>query len=348
MKQRLIDLSVISVGILSFIILIFCFFEYVFPVALPFLLAFLVATLTVRPARRLSKSIKAPERIIRLVMSVVITLIFISVAGFTIWRTTNALWHFLLDISEKNRLYDLLELILSKDIPLLGGILPDQLASQISQAFGSLLSSGLSAIAEWAGALAGGVPQFFFFLLVTLISLVYFSLDYDKITGFVKSYLPNKLTTFLLKLRNGVIFVLKKYILSYSLIMLITYLVLLLGFLLLRVEHAMLVAFFIALLDILPVIGVGTVLVPWSIYELAVGDGRLGVGLIILFVVNSVIRQFSEPKIVGKSLNIHPLFTLILLYVGYALFGIFGMLALPVLAVCIGAALKGDNAAEVG
>ena len=127
----------------------------------------------------------------------------------------------------------------------------------------------------------------------------------------------------------------------------ITYATLLVGLLLLGVEHAAVVAFFIALLDILPIIGVGTVLIPWSIYELAIGDSALGIGLILLFLANAVIRQISEPKIVGKSLDLHPIITLITLYVGYALFGLWGMLLLPVAAVCISTALKGDNAAKV-
>ncbi|MBQ7325884.1 MAG: AI-2E family transporter [Clostridia bacterium] len=347
MKENLRYLALLSVGTLSAGILLICFIKYLFPVLTPFLIAWLVASVTVTPAKRLAERIKAPERIIRLVSSLLIALIFVASAVLILWRTTTALWSFLVDISEQNRLYDLLTTLLSKDIPFLGGILPEELASRVSEAFDSVISSVLSTVAGWVTTLAGGVPQLFFFMLVTLISLVYFALDYDKITDFVKSALPEKAVSLLSKCRTGVITVLKKYVLSYSLIMLITYITLLTGFLILGISHAAVVALFIAILDILPVLGVGTVLVPWSIYELAVGNGALGIGLIVLFVVNSVIRQLSEPKIVGKSLDIHPLLTLIMLYVGYSLFGIFGMLLLPVAAVCISSVLKGNKAADV-
>ena len=347
MKENLRYLALLSVGILCAGILFICFIKYLFPVLIPFLIAWLVASVTVSPARKLSERIKAPERIIRLISSLLIALIFVASAVLILWRTTTALWSFLVDISEQNRLYDLLTTLLSKDIPFLGGILPEELASRVSEAFDSVISSVLSTVAGWVTTLAGGVPQLFFFLLVTLISLVYFALDYDKITNFVKSALPEKAVKLLSKCRVGIIVVLKKYVLSYSLIMLITYITLLLGFLILGISHAAVAALFIAILDILPVLGVGTVLVPWSIYELAVGNSALGIGLIILFVVNSVIRQLSEPKIVGKSLDIHPLLTLIMLYVGYALFGIFGMLLLPIAAVCIISILKGDKSANV-
>ena len=347
MKEKISHLAIISVGILSSVILFVCFIEYILPVLLPFIVAWLVASITVSPARRLSDIIKAPERLIRLLMSLLIVLIFVASAVLLIWRTTAALWSFLIDISEQNRLYDLLNVVMSKDVPLLGGLIPEELASRIGEAFGSLISSILALIAEGVTTIAGGVPQFFFFLLVTLISLAYFALDYDKITSFVKSNLPNKLVTLLSKCRRGIIGVLKKYILSYSLIMLITYLTLLTGFLILGVSHSPVVAFFIALLDILPILGVGTVLVPWSVYELAVGNSFLGIGLILLFVINAVVRQFSEPRIVGKNLDLHPIITLIMLYVGYALFGLWGMLLLPVIAVCAGVILKGEKSTQV-
>ena len=347
MKEKISHLALISVGILSTVILLFCFIEYVFPVLLPFIIAWIVASVTVGPAKRLSAKIKTPEKIIRLVISVLFTLIFIATGMLVIWRTTTSLWQFLVDISEQNQLYDLLSRVLSKDVPFFGELLPPELATRISDAFGSLISSGMSFIAEWVTALAGGVPRLFLFLLVTLISLVYFSLDYDKISAFVKSYLPKNLSELLSRLRSSIVLVLKKYVLSYSLILMITYATLLVGLLLLGVEHAAVVAFFIALLDVLPIIGVGTVLIPWSIYELAIGDSALGIGLILLFLANAVIRQISEPKIVGKSLDLHPIITLITLYVGYALFGLWGMLLLPVAAVCISTALKGDNAAKV-
>ena len=140
----------------------------------------------------------------------------------------------------------------------------------------------------------------------------------------------------------------RKYILSYSLIMLITYLTLLLGLIILRVRHAPVLALFIAVLDILPVIGVGTVLIPWGIYSIVVGNRLLGIGLLVLFVANTVIRQTSEPRIVGKSLNLHPLLTLMMIYIGYGLFGVLGVFILPLIAVTLLTLLKGDDTAQVG
>lgn len=347
MKEKLTNYAIISVGILSSLILLVLFLDYLLPVLTPFLIAFLIAAFTVNPARSLSARIKAPEKVIRLVISVLATLIFFSLVALLVWQISTALWHFLSDLVEENRLYGMLSAVFSSDIPIFGELLPPELASRISAAVGELISNCLSLVAEWLTSFASALPQFFFFLLVTLISLVYFALDYDKITAFIKGFLPEKVTLAAVRIRDSVISVIKKYLLSYSLIMLITYCIILIGLWILKVDHAPLLALFIALLDILPVIGVGTVLIPWSIFELASGNRFLGIGLILLFVVNAVIRQLSEPRIVGKSLDLHPIITLMMIYIGYALFGLMGMIILPVTVVCIGASLKENHSTEI-
>ena len=280
-------------------------------------------------------------------MSVIVTLIFFSLTAFLVWRVSTAAWRFLVDFGEGNGLYDMLSALLSKEVPIFGELFPPELAARISDAVGEVISVALTGLGEGITSLVSGVPRLLFFLLVTLISLVYFSLDYDRIIAFASSLLPDKVTLSLHKAKRNIIAVVKKYVLSYLLILLITYFTVLAGLWLLRVDHAAVIALFIALLDLLPVIGVGTVLVPWGIFALATGNKFLGIGLILLFVVNTVIRQFTEPRIVGKNLNLHPLITLMAIYIGYALFGFIGVFILPVIAVSISGMLNRDNTAEI-
>ena len=348
MKDKICRISIICVGILSSLILIYAIAGYLLPVLSPFLIAFIIASLTVAPARRLAESIKAPERVIRVVFSVLTTLIFFSVAGFAVWQTAGALLRFLRDMGRENGLYDALDRILSMRLPVANGLLSDNIMSQLGSAVRELVSGLISRLGSWIAGLVSSLPNLFLFILVTLLSLVYFSLDYDRITEFLKSLLPDRATVLLAKIRNSFTTVIRKYILSYSLIMLITYLTLLLGLIILRVRHAPVLALFIAVLDILPVIGVGTVLIPWGIYSIVVGNRLLGIGLLVLFVANTVIRQTSEPRIVGKSLNLHPLVTLMMIYIGYGLFGVLGVFILPLIAVTLLTLLKGDDTAKVG
>jgi sporulation integral membrane protein YtvI len=347
MKEKISGFANASIGLLSFLILLFIFAEYILPVILPFLIAWLISAITSKPARNLSKRIKVPEKIIRLMMSIFLTLSVAGGLGLILWSIVDAVWRFLSDLGEGNRLYDLLTAIFSAEIPFLKDTIPDELSAGVKGALKTALGEIFSAMASGATLVAGALPQAFFVLLITIISLVYFSLDYDRVNGFVKSILPDRITVMIADLKNGVIKVIKKYLISYSLILFMTFVIMLTGFLILRIEHALLLSIIVAFLDILPIIGVGTVIIPWAIVEFAIGDGSLAVGLLVLFVVNAIIRQLAEPKIIGKNLDLHPIATLILLYVGYSLFGFVGLIVLPVIVLSIGVVLKGDNATEI-
>ncbi len=346
MKEKIKLFSLASMGILSALILIYVVAKYLFPVMMPFVIAVIVASSAASMANKIADKIKLPKKTVRLAASLLLATLFISFVAIIVWQTSSALWRFFSDIDDDSRIYSMLNAIFSIEIPLLGN-LPPELADRISDAIGRLVSGGMSLITGWVTNLAAALPQVFLFLVVTLISLTYFSVDYDKICEFARSMLPKRALEIVRRLRATVVTVVKKYISSYLLILLITYFVMLIGLWILRVDHAPVIAMFIALLDILPVIGVGTVLLPWGIIEIVMGNRMLGIGLIALFAINAVIRQMSEPKIVGKSLDLHPIITLMMIYVGYSLFGIAGMLILPVIAVSISAILKGNDAAEI-
>ena len=347
MKEKIHSVALISVGILSSAILIFGFMEYILPVVAPFLIAFLLASLTYSPAQRLSARLHTPQRGTRLMLSLLFALSFAALVILIAWQVISAIWGFLVDIGNEKDLTNLISRFFSEKSYILGGAFPSDLADRIGGAIDSLFSSALSAITSAVTGIAGGIPRLFLFLLVTLVSLAYFSFDYDRITKFLHSVLPRRAMEIISLLCTSVVRVIGRYILSYSLIMLITYFVLLVGFSIIRIDHGPILALLVAFLDILPIIGVGTVLLPWGVYELAVGISSRGIGLILLFVANSLIRQIAEPRIVGKSLDIHPIVSLIMLYVGYALFGFTGMIVLPVAAVSLSAVLKADNSTEI-
>jgi len=90
-------------------------------------------------------------------------------------------------------------------------------------------------------------------------------------------------------------------------------------------DYAFLLALVICVLDALPIFGTGTVLIPWSVYSLLTGDIRLGVSTIILYGVCFVVRQILEPRIVGERIGVHPLITLMAIYVGLKFGGVLGM-----------------------
>ena len=201
---------------------------------------------------------------------------------------------------------------------------------------------GVSAVVV---GLVTALPSVVLFLLVTLIACFYFAVDYKSIGRAMSALMPNGLRARLpdrfrqSDWRDGAGRAIRRYIRAYFLLFLLTAGELLIGFLILSVDYAVLFAILTALLDILPVLGVGTVLIPYAVVAFVTGDVFLGVGLLILYGVMTVVRQIVEPHLVGKSLGLHPVVMLIAFYAGWKLFGVAGVFAGPILAMLIKAAL---------
>ena len=111
--------------------------------------------------------------------------------------------------------------------------------------------------------------------------------------------------------------------------MLLTFVEVFVGLLTIGTRYAFLLAAVVAIVDILPVFGAGTVLIPWAVVSLLMKDYQTGMGLLALYGVITIVRQVAEPRIVGESLGIHPLATLVAMFTGLSLFGLTGMLLGP-------------------
>ena len=101
------------------------------------------------------------------------------------------------------------------------------------------------------------------------------------------------------------------------------------------IKYPLLIALAIGFVDALPILGSGTVMVPWAIISALNGDLKLGISIIVLWIIMSVVRQFLEPKIVSGKIGIHPIFTLIAMYTGFKLIGIMGMLVGPIVLIIL-------------
>jgi sporulation integral membrane protein YtvI len=103
----------------------------------------------------------------------------------------------------------------------------------------------------------------------------------------------------------------------------------------LNVQYPLLAALVIGFVDALPILGSGTVIVPWAVISALDGDIELALALLILLAVISIVRQFIEPKVVSKQIGIHPIFTLIAMYTGFKVIGIIGLLLGPIILIII-------------
>ncbi len=325
-------------------LILFLFFKYLFLLILPFLLAWTIAFLVRGPAGAIGRVTKLPRSLLRAILSLVVSLGVLAAIGLGAWALGAELWRLLSGIGEGDALRDLIEKIMS------GGLFTGAFAGVWDSISDLLYKLAISAATELGSVITGwvaAVPGILLFILITVIASVYFALDLERINATVRGLLPKNVYSWVAEFRRGFFSVGLKYIRSYLFLMLITFTVMLVGLVIMRRPYALLLSFVIALLDVLPVIGVGTVIIPWSVYELVLGDGGVGAGLIILFIVYELIRQFAEPKIVGANLGVHPIITLACLYIGYSLFGFVGILLVPIATVLINITLGKKNSAEV-
>ena len=209
---------------------------------------------------------------------------------------------------------------------------PADTGLSIYQVLSGIKSSAVntaSSLAKWMLGTVALIPELLLTSIVYLVGLFLISLDLPGIRA-------RFMDLFTISAREKVELVLTQlsratvgFFRAQLILSLLTYSLALLGLLILKVKYATLIAFLIILVDILPIIGTGSFLMPWAVYNFLIGNSRMGLGLIILFVVITVIRRIIEPKILGSSLGISALAALISLYLGFQLMGFFGLILGP-------------------
>ena len=335
-KERISFYANLTLTLFGVGIAVYLFFKYLFVALLPFLISWAAAFL-LRPAVSfLSKKSRIPKKIISVALTILCVAVGLGLIVLFFVFAVREAWEFLSSIASDGRVLEVLTKITNPIGALFGesegaGALSEHIGEAVSEGISGLVSRLVSLLSS----IAASIPGVLFFILVTVISSVYFALDLDRINSAVKRILPEKAVRTLLGIKKSTLSVGVKYLRSYLIIMAITFAVMLSGLLILRVENAFLLSVIIAALDLLPIIGVGTVLVPWSVAELILGNTGMGVALILLLVFHELVRQFAEPKIIGKSIGVHPIVSLILLYAGYCVFGFLGILLVPVIAVAL-------------
>ncbi len=313
---------------------VFLLFTKVFPVILPFIAAFIFAYLINPVVNFLSVRIKMGRKIssviaILLVFAIVISLVVIA-AGEIYQFAQSLISDFLTTakIEELSIISDTIYKIFRIEIDLVNMV--KNLVTPIAQGLVSVIKS-----------VATNVPKAFIASVIFILATYVMVVDKDKILNFFKRLIGEKNAKWLNETRKISKHSILQYIKAQLTIMTITFSELLLGFTVLELigiidlKFMFLISFLIALLDALPVFGTGAVLIPWCIYNVILGRFDLAVSLLILYIICLVVRQFVEPKIVGEKLGLHPLVTLIAMYSGLKLMGIFGMILFPVLTLFI-------------
>lgn len=318
---------------------IFVVIKYGFGLVSPFLLAFLIAYLLKTPAKFIAKktslSYKATALLLVLLfystIGILIALLGIKLVTY-ITTFTAALPNIYTTEMEPalNAFFNWIEEAVYGMDPALVSALNDMF-TQFIQSMGELVTSlSVTAVSTLSGY-ATSLPGLFVKLLLMIISTFFIAGDYDILTGFVYRQIPEKIRALLVQIKEYVVGTLFVCIRSYALIMSITFVELSIGLTIIGVKNSVLVALTIAIFDILPVLGTGGIMIPWTVLSFIQGEYPLGIGLLAVYLFITVIRNILEPKIVGKQIGLHPIVTLTSMFVGAQLFGVLGLFGFPIL-----------------
>ena len=220
--------------------------------------------------------------------------------------------------------------------------LPDSLietienfSNQLSQWVGDTLSSWVEPLSRYALNAASHLPSAFVFLVMTILATYFLLNDKRYFKSWLYENLPVGLTVHMTGVKRELTGALGGYLKAQLILMCITFGELTIGFLVLRVHYALFLAIIVAVMDAIPVLGTGTVLIPFAAISFIMGNWVLGVGLLVLYGVCLLVRQMLEPKIISHQIGLHPLVTLVFMYLGLKLFGFLGMILGPPFALIV-------------
>ena len=211
----------------------------------------------------------------------------------------------------------------------------ESFSSQASDWLGNTLSSWVEPISRFALSAAGHLPSALIFLIITVLATYFLLNDKALFKTWLKENLPTGLNNHLSGVKRELTGALGGYLRAQLILICVTFLELTAGFLILRIKYALLLAVIIAFMDAIPVLGTGTFLIPLSIGNFIMGNWYLGVGFLVIYGVCLIVRQLLEPRIIAHEIGLHPLITLVFIYLGLKLFGLVGMILGPSAALTI-------------
>ncbi len=313
-----------------------CYFfvKYLLGIVAPLIIAYLLSCIISRPVNFLSKKTVLPKK----PLTILFTLFILTAFGALIYLIGYLL---ILQGSELiNALPDILTSIVA-DIELAMAPLNDLLASipgfpqggelTLSELLANMELPQISVSGAYSSlsSAISSVPYVLFTLVFVFVSTYYLTSERVKISAFVRKCLGRRIYSAVKQLRDFLFTSVFRWIKTQGILISITFVELLIAFSLLKQPHALLFAALIAIIDAFPILGVGTVLIPWAAIEVLTGDFAHGAILLLVYGIVLIVRNSIEPKILGIQLGLDPFVTLLSIYFGFVLAGFFGMFLLP-------------------
>ena len=296
----------------------------------PFLLAVIIAALAQKPAKFLNVKTHIPKPCLAVVLSAGIYIGVAALLIFLVWRlvmSSAGIIDFLPVAFERvNDAFQKIEAALT-------GVLPQDYTLSLSGVLDGFLKTLTEFLTDTVKKVIKAAPTFLLSSIVALVAGCYISKDYDGLARFVKSLCKKPVYDRFLRIKNIFTKSVFKIIKGYLILMLLTFFEVWLGLTALRVKKAYLIAAVIAVVDFLPVLGTGAIMIPWAIYSAVSSKAAFAVSLSVLYIIITLVRNFAEPKIVSQQIGISPLFILISMFMGLRIFGGAGLIIFPLILI---------------
>jgi sporulation integral membrane protein YtvI len=310
---------------------------------MPFLVAFIIS-LMIEPA---IKFIMAKTKLTRRTSSIII---FIVVSSIILGSLT---WILITLFSESSSLLQGLNNYFDKAYIQLQNLMAsfqfdkihvsDEVLNVIQNSTGDLLETASNWMRNLLTSLINlvtSLPSIAICVGISVVALYFICVDKIYILDQVEHHLPKVWVRKIGRHLKDLIQTLGGYLKAEAMLVLVSFVISLIGLYILqfagfKIEYPLLMALFIGFVDALPILGSGTVMIPWAIICAINGDINLGIAVIVLLIVMSVARQILEPKLVSKNIGVHPIFTLIAMYTGFKVIGIMGLLIGPIVLIIV-------------
>ena len=329
----------LNLGIML-VLLLFCMFVLPRMVIyfMPFVLGWVIAWIASPPVRFFEKKLKI-KRMAGSAFVIITVIALVILAGYFLGaRLTEQMVDFIgelpnmwegaqEDLTQIEQKLDAFNKYLPREVQTALKSLTENVTDYLGGFFGDLSLPTIEALSRFAMNL----PSILIGVIMCVLSAYFFVADREYVPNLLKKALPESIIGHYEMIKRGLKHAVGGYFKAQLKIELWMYVLLGIGFSVLRIRYAFIIAIGVAFLDFLPFFGTGTVLIPWAVIKFLSGDYTLVIGLLIIWGVGQLARQLIQPKIVGESVGLSPIPTLFLLFIGYKAGGVAGMiLAVPI------------------
>ena len=306
---------------------------------LPFVFGTFLAYAVQRPARFLSAKLHLPTGICAAILVALLFLVCAALIGFIGFKLFYEAAELLAALPKQLNASSVLFERFDAYIGYFAQSLPEGIADTVLQALknsvGNIVSTITSGVSQLAGSFATALPRYLLSLAVTVVASCYIAKDFERLVRFLRSLIRRETFKNITVIKDIFIQSVLKLVGGYGILAIITFVELTAAFFILKIKYGIVIAAIIAIVDLLPVLGSGTVLLPWAAVCFIGGNMSRGVALCVVYLIITVIRYLIEPRIIAGRMGADPLLTLIALFLGLKFGGLGGMLLFPIVCIVV-------------